>query len=480
MIDGGTIFEYAQDGTLIKQVEHCGSRYLYPRPKGIAVNSAGDVYFIEGGFGELGATEEPVEGVSSSCGPPSSVFGEVPGLHASGLALDPSNGDLYVLNQGDSIYHYYFNSSVVEVLPGEASEFSGGKAIAVDSGHDVYVDEGNRIVEFSPSGNQVGFAIGSGLLTGSISLAFDSAGDLYAGNPGNGRVEEFGPSEPGPSPQVDNPAVVDAVGSPEARHTADFQVAPNGEFAVFTSTLPLTGFESAGHEELYRYDAAPGSEPLTCVSCDPTGDQPSAGSELAPDGLSLTDDGRVFFTTAEPLVERDADSRKDVYEWEPQGAGPEAAVCKETNFTFSKASGGCLDLISTGASAFDSSLLGVSANGTDAYFFTRDKLVPQDENGNTVKIYDARELGGFEYTPPHIPCKASDECHGPSSPQPPPPNISLNTGTSGNETSPTKTKCKAGFVEKHGNCVKKHPRKHHKSKKRHGKRSAHNSRRAGR
>ena len=46
--------------------------------------------------------------------------------------------------------------------------------------------------------------------------------------------------------------------------------------------------------------------------------------------------------------------------------------------TFSKASGGCLDLISTGTSAFDSSLLGVSANGTDVYFFTRDKLVPQD------------------------------------------------------------------------------------------------------
>ena len=50
--------------------------------------------------------------------------------------------------------------------------------------------------------------------------------------------------------------MVDAVDSPEARHTADFQVSPNGEFAVFASTLPLTGFESAGHEEVYRYDAA--------------------------------------------------------------------------------------------------------------------------------------------------------------------------------------------------------------------------------
>ena len=51
--------------------------------------------------------------------------------------------------------------------------------------------------------------------------------------------------------------------------------------------------------------------------------------------------------------------------------------CGPENPNFSKASGGCLGLISTGTSPFDSSLLGVSADGTDAYFFTRDTLVPQ-------------------------------------------------------------------------------------------------------
>ncbi len=471
VLEGTRMFEFNQDGTLKAQIDNFDGTQsnFYPRPRGIAVDSTGNVYFITGG---LYTTEENVSIASSSGGPPSSVFGQAPGLEASALALDPANGDLYVLNKGDSIYRYYLNSSVVEILPGEASEFLGGKALAVDSSHDIYVDEGDRIVEFGPSGNQVVEPFGSGLLTNSASLAFDSAGDMYAGNPRNGNVQEFGPSEPNPNPQADNPAVVDAVDLPESRHTADFQVTPNGEFAVFTSTVPLTGFESSGHEEVYRYAAA--SESLTCVSCDPTGDQPSADSELAPDGLSLTNDGRVFFTTAEPLVERDADNRKDVYEWEPQGAGPEAAVCKETNFTFSKASGGCLDLISTGTSAFDSSLLGVSANGTDAYFFSRDTLVSQAENSDFVKIYDARELGGFEYTPPHIPCKASDECHGPSSPAPPLPNINVNTGTNGNEVPPAaKEKCKTGFVDKHGKCVKKphrpkrlHKKKHHRGGKR--------------
>ena len=69
-------------------------------------------------------------------------------------------------------------------------------------------------------------------------------------------------------------------------------------------------------------------------------------------------------------------------------------------------------LISTGTSPFDSSLLGASADGTDAFFFTRDRLVPQDANGTLVKLYDARADGGFCPRPTAGRCKASDECHG--------------------------------------------------------------------
>ena len=60
---------------------------------------------------------------------------------------------------------------------------------------------------------------------------------------------------------------------------------------------------------------------LACVSCNPTG-APSAGeASLASNGLSLTDDGRVFFNTTDPLVGADTDEKQDVYEWEPQGTG---------------------------------------------------------------------------------------------------------------------------------------------------------------
>ena len=119
--------------------------------------------------------------------------------------------------------------------------------------------------------------------------------------------------------------------------------------------------------------------------------------------------------SSDPLVAADTDGKKDVYEWEPPGMGN----CEADSPTFDPA-GVCLGLISAGTSAFDSGLLGVDAPARDAYFFTRDSLVPQDENGPTMKIYDAREEGGFPFLFPPVACRASDECHGAASPAPGP------------------------------------------------------------
>ena len=316
-------------------------------------------------------------------------------------------------------------------------------------------------LEATPNCGVVAIGGGGGVASEDGTIYFLSPELLDGGSNGTQNQPNLYVVRPGSAPQFvatlapNDPTVIDGLKEAGVRHTADFQVTPNGEFAAFTSTQPLTGFENAGYSEVYRYAAA--SEKLDCASCDPTGVEPTNGSELASNGLSLTNDGRVFFTTAEPLVERDGDGLRDVYEWEERGTGPKAAPCQTP--------GGCVDLISTGTSAFDSSLLGVSANGIDAYFFTRDKLAPQDENGDFVKVYDARELGGFPYTPPPVPCKASDECHGPSSPIPAPPNISVNTGTSGKEV---QSKCATHFVDKHGKCIRRSRKPH----RRHGRRTA--------
>jgi hypothetical protein len=255
--------------------------------------------------------------------------------------------------------------------------------------------------------------------------------------------------------EPEDPLVLDALSEAETRHTADLQVTPNGEFAAFPSTLNLAGNgeETAGHTVLYRYDAA--TEKLTCVSCTLTGLPSEGDSSLASDGQGLAEDGRVFFNSTDPLDAADTDERSDVYEWEEQGAGN----CEESSPAFSKAQRVCLALISAGTSSFNSDLLGADSSGTDVYFFTRDKLAEQDENGPTVKIYDAREGGGFPYVPPRADCKASDECHGAASPAPPPIEVGSESGTP-HQYEPEPQGCKKGFVKKHGKCVQKHPHKH--------------------
>ncbi len=232
-----------------------------------------------------------------------------------------------------------------------------------------------------------------------------------------------------------------AVNDSEIHRYQDFQVAQNGDFAVLASTLPLTGFDTFNRSQVFRYDTDGGT--LVCASCASTGAAPTGEARLS-SGLNLTNDGRVFFTSVEPLVLRDTNNRLDVYEW------------KE---------GEIQQLVSTGISNFDAGLLGVSADGVNAFFFTRETLAPQDKNGETMKIYDARENGGFLNIPPLPLCAAKDECHGPSTVPAPPPQIGTFKGEGGNAKP---KKCKKPKVKQNGKCVKK-PKK--KKNKKNGKRS---------
>jgi hypothetical protein len=256
---------------------------------------------------------------------------------------------------------------------------------------------------------------------------------------------------PGGSPnfvatlEPENPLVIDAVENSAKHVYGDFQVTPEGRYAAFATAQRLTGFDDGGYSEVFRYDAI--GDSIVCVSCNPTNARAVGSSTLPRGGLGLIENGTVFFDSGDAIAPRDLDEKVDAYEYE----------------------NGTIQLISTGASPFDSRLLGVDADGTDAYFFTRDTLVQQDENGDLVKIYDARAGGGFPYVPPGAPCKASDECHGPGTEVPPPPDIRTIRGTGGNQQASTAKKptCRRHRVRKGGRCVR-HGRRHHKSRKRHG------------
>ena len=263
-------------------------------------------------------------------------------------------------------------------------------------------------------------------------------------------------ADPGAAPsfvatlEPDNPLVLDSVAAAATRRTGDFQATPDGAFAAFTSEEDLGGYETFGFAGVFQYDASNGQ--IGCASCDRSGSTDHgylADSFMAPNGLSLLADGRVFFTTKTPLVLNDANERTDVYYW----------------------SGGRPQLLSAGTGPFDSALLTASADGTDVFFFTHDTLAPEeDHNGSLMKIYDARVNGGFFKLPADVPCAASDECHGPGTPTPPPPDIK----SSGPTTRGNVLVCRKGKVKRHGRCVKKrHKRKHHHHVKREkGKRHA--------
>jgi hypothetical protein len=222
-------------------------------------------------------------------------------------------------------------------------------------------------------------------------------------------------------------------------------VTPNGRFAVFASTLGVTGFANLGKSEIYRYDG----NSVECASCPPTGAAAQSDTTLTPHGINVTESGKVFFTSREGMVLSDTNERLDVYEWN---------------------GGANMGRISSGSTNADSSLLTATNDSVDVYFFTRQVLVPQDENGGAVKIYDAREFGGFPTDPPRPACAASDECHGPGTEAPPAPPIRTITGNGQNssgERNGRKPCRKKGFVKRKGKCVRKHP-KHKRKAGHHG------------
>jgi hypothetical protein len=446
--EGNRIYFYDPEGN------PTGATYVdgAPQPIGIAVDNKGEIFY-EGYSGQI---ERWTEATGSTI----ITTAEYESVPKSGLAVDPSTGTLYVGWGGIAVGRFKFDSAGRVIEPGgvpcpsvceptelfgEGEIANGGEMNVDPTRHELYVDEGNRILRFHANGQRAaGPDIGAQVLSNSGAVAVGSAGDLYATNAGSAgpNVAWFGPLGPAPDPRTDNPLVVDSVNDSGTRHTGDFQITPSGADAVFRSTIPYTGYLNGRFEEVFRYDGP--SAALGCASCNPTNVRANTGATLAQNGLSLTDDGRVFFGTAEPLVPRDLDQKEDVYEWE----------------------NGSPNLVSTGLSPYNSSLLTASSHGTDVYFFTRDTLAPQDTNGSLVKVYDARENGGFPYTPPPVSCKASDECHGPSTQPGAAPPINTLAGTGGNEAQKAAVTCKKGQVKKNGKCVKKKKakKKHHKHK----------------
>ncbi len=259
-------------------------------------------------------------------------------------------------------------------------------------------------------------------------------------------------------------------------------VSGDGRVLVFKSIEDLTGFDSMGDQEIYRYDFGAG---LTCVSCNLSGvptvhgepyeidaELPNSGGGLFATRDLSVDGGRVFFQTVEGLVSQDENGRQDVYEWERDGSGS----CSRT--------GGCLFLLSGGSSTDNSYFLDASETGDDAFIETRAQLVARDRT-ELYEVYDAR-VGATGETSPSV-CSGSG-CQG--VPGAPPVFATPSSATFngiGNfpapvpvKPKPRVVKCKKGFVKKHGKCVRSKPRRKVVAKKKARAKKTSQRRRGGR
>jgi hypothetical protein len=172
-------------------------------PCGVAVGGDGSIY-VSGSFASAVRKFTPAGGSASY------VSEVATGSSACHIAVDSAD-DLYVNHYGGDVERYdSAGASQGVVDPGPAN------SVAVAPDDHVYVDRGDRIVEYDGAGAQVS-AFGTGVLGFSLGVAVGgSASSVFASDVNTNTVHVFGPLVTVPEPTVE----IDAVADPTAT-TAD-------------------------------------------------------------------------------------------------------------------------------------------------------------------------------------------------------------------------------------------------------------------
>jgi hypothetical protein len=257
------------------------------------------------------------------------------------------------------------------------------------------------------------------------------------------------------------------------------RVTPDGTHVAFMSQQPLTGYDNAGVEEVYLYDAT--TNKLSCASCDPSGAPPTGPSTLKagvefeasrsvyqPRDLSA-DGGRLFFDSSDRLVPRDTDGAEDVYEYEALGEG----TCTSASSSYSGVDAGCVYLISsgtgseaTGTGTEGAEFVDAAESGDSVFFLTRQRLVASDTD-QLRDLYVARVDGGSASVA--APACSGAGCQGAAAPAPvfaTPASVTFEGA--GNFPAPSAVaklkpkaklgakarRCKHGTVRKRGRCAR--------------------------
>ena len=378
--------------------------------------------------------------------------------------------------QGNDLYRYDADDGELTDLTPLATELNGadvqGVLGASEDGDRIYFAANGDLDDTGPatSGDCEQGGNGQFSYSGTCSLYLAEDEDISLITPlapsGGGNVSDAANWQPNAGVNSDS------------RYRTSY-VSAEGDVLVFRSKLQLTAYDNQGVPQYYRYDL--GQDAITCLTCNPTGAPPSnaptlqsIAAILAAPGTSgafnlrnASEDGnRFFFETTERLLANDSDgvggcptasnggrACQDVYEWEAEGTGS----CETATVN-----GGCLYLLTDGTSTNPSYFADASADGDDAFIFTRDRLVPQDRD-DLVDIYDAsveRGLAVQHATEP--PGCLEDDCQGDPTPPPATPGSGSSTntgpGNQGKDRSPatgtTTKKCSKKKTKKAKKCRK--------------------------
>ncbi len=477
------------------------SQFLQVAPNfklgGIAIDGS-HLYYADQSGAKIGRSDLNLENIDPEY---AGAGGNPVGLALSGTQLYWSlNGEIPAIT-GNDLYRYEPASGALKDLTVDTGDVNGAEVKGVlgtsEDGSDVYFAANGVLDGVVGSPNANGEAAEAGDCSGKaiVDFSFSGACNLYLAEEGQptrfiARLDA--------SSDASNWLPRGNLLSGEKTS----RVTPDGQTLLFRSKRKLTPYDNEGVPELYLYQA--GGSGFSCVSCDPSGEEPvrvpprgssirseeGAGfgsvdlSQVIPPAPAATlshnlsaDGKRVFFETPDGLVPEDTNGEEgcprvgsftftfpaclDVYEWEAQGTG----TCKEA-----EQGGGCLYLLSSGKSTTPAFIADASESGNDVFLITRSAgLVSQDQD-QLFDVYDARVEGGLasQNQPTPVPCEKEkctpEETHTPAFQSPQTPRFS---GPGNVKEKPKKGKCKKakGKAKKKGCKAKKHHQaKGHKKK----------------
>jgi hypothetical protein len=170
-------------------------------PVGVAINQASGEVYVGNYIGSEAGGGVYAYGPTGNHLAIFDTFGNfIIDTFVSGVAVDPVNGNIYVVraeHQAIETYNSSYNLISEFSVAGSANLFGRDTVvqIASDSAGNVYLPNApnNEVQKFNPKGEVLQTITGSGAeaLKEPTGVAVDSAGNVYVADRGNGRVEEF-------------------------------------------------------------------------------------------------------------------------------------------------------------------------------------------------------------------------------------------------------------------------------------------------